>query len=969
MIGLAEAPATGPRTFVAIDLEATASGDAGEIIELACVRFRGDDILDEWHTLVRPRQMPGLRVEMLTGITGSSLDSAPDFDAIRDTLRDFIGDAPLVAHSIELDRDRLVRQGLHLTNLGLDTFELAAVLLPGLPAYSLNAVASALAIPVDAQHRALADARTNQQVFSALCARLASVDPRTLRQIYTLLARSDWPLRMLFADALALAGKRPLVPLFPVARSRTEPSRERDMADASGAAKPVDPEQVTAIFAEGGPLASRLADYQPRPQQLSMSLAVTQAFNAGERLLVEAGTGTGKTLAYLVPAALWAIQNHQRVVISTNTVNLQDQIYDKDIPDLQRALGQPLYAHVLKGRSHYLCLLRWLEFRNSRAGSLALSALESRLLVKVMLWHASTATGDVAELFLTGDELGMWNQINATQETCVNDRCIHKSRQECYLFNARRRAEAADIVIVNHALLLSDIATESRVLPPYEHVVIDEAHHLEEQATHHLGFSLSRRELFGVLTDVYHATDSQRASGVTAELRHLLPVDTPQVKRLHEHLADVETATDRSRQEADVFFDAIEAVFDAAAQAPPRPDVRTSMAPRTQPAPDRELRITPGVRHQPLWERVEIAWDNLNVVLTDLQGGLEHLQIDLDALPDQARDGVDHQASMVISHTKRLRTARDEVNSLVASPSTERIYWFELGERDRSLSLHAAPLHVGKLLEESLYASLQSVVLTSATLTVSGSFSFVRERLGLADGGERTLKIGAPFAYDRQALILLPEDMVEPNAQGFQDQVNQVLIGFATATRGRCLVLFTSHASLRATLRGIKGPLEKQQIPVVGQGIDGSRQQLVNLLRSTQGVVVLGSASFWEGIDVAGEALSALAIVRLPFTVPTDPVYEARSEGFDRPFDEFAVPQAVLRFKQGFGRLIRTVYDRGVLLVLDRRITSKYYGQQFLRSLPGGTQHRCQLGDVPALATQWLAQQAGSDAPTAGWEE
>ncbi|HEV7216669.1 MAG TPA: helicase C-terminal domain-containing protein, partial [Chloroflexota bacterium] len=733
------------------------------------------------------------------------------------------------------------------------------------------------------------------------------------------------------------------------------PLTQRDNAvpplEATGAPKPLDLAAMQAIWGAQGPLARGFPGYELRSQQQEMSTAVATAFNDGGRLLVEAGTGTGKTLAYLAPAAQWAVQNGERVVISTNTVNLQDQIQSKDVPDLQQALGKQFQVHVLKGRSNYLCLLRWAEFRSRRPGVAPLSPLESRVLMKVLLWLTQTSSGDQAELNLVGEEQALWSLISATQETCTNDSCLFKQRRTCYFFSARRAAEAAHLVVVNHALLLSDLAANNGVLPEYQHLIVDEAHHLEEQATRHLGFDLQRRDYFALLLELHGAGDPQRPGGLIQDLRRVLPSSDVAGARAIERLRHSEADVERAREIGARFFSAAVAFLGAYVSDGGN---RTPFGERSNAGFERHTRVTAAVREHRKWPLMATAWSDLSVVLAELQQHLEHVAQDVAAIAGGLREDWERSTVLLTALTRRLLQVRIELDALVDEPDSNRVYWLSQGEHQDALSLHSAPLNVGEVLEPQLFGPRQTVVLTSATLTVNGRFDFVRSRLGLGSD-IAAVQIGSPFDYPRQALVYLPEDLADPIAPAYAAQVNQTLIDFAGAAGGRCLVLFTAHAALRATYRAIKGPLEQQGIAVVAQGVDGSRQQLVQTLRSQHATVVLGSASFWEGVDIAGEALSALAIVRLPFAVPSDPVFAARCEQFARPFDEYSVPQAVLRFKQGFGRLIRTASDHGVLLVLDRRITSKYYGKQFLQSLPGCTVQKGRMQDLREHTAKWLA--------------
>lgn len=941
-----------PRSiYIALDLEATGGGDDDEIIEVGAVKFRGEEVLDRFHTLARPRRPLTPRVQGLTGLRTSALQTAPTFADVRPALVEFLGDLPLVAHSIERDRQRLQRQGLTIINLAIDTYDLAGVLLPGLAAYGLVPVAEALGLAVAEAHRAMPDAELTRAVFLALLDRAAQLDPRLLLQLNELLAQSDWPLRLIFREAERLgretAFDRPIAgtPVayapdgLPLRRGNEAPPLE-----PAYASRPLDLDALQALWGPQGPLARGFPNYERRPQQEEMSAAIAATFNGGGRLLVEAGTGTGKTLAYLVPAAQWALQNSERVVVSTNTVNLQDQILTKDVPDLQRALGTRFRVHVLKGRGNYLCLLRWADFRNRRPGGAALTSLESRVLAKVLLWLSRTSSGDVADLNLTGEEQRLWAEINATQETCTNESCRFKQQRTCFFFNARRAAEAAHLVIVNHALLLSDLAADNGVLPEYAHLILDEAHHLEDQATQHLGFDLARRDLFMLFDELFARNDPQRPRGLTQDFQRLLPRSEAAGLRAIDELRQAEEQVERARAAAGRFFAAVAAFLAALAETNPV---------RGGAGYERHTRITPDVREHRRWPALTAAWEDLGVACAEIQTRLDHVAQALASFPGGGREDWERQSLLLTALAGRLLEIRAQLHALFTEPDDNRVYWISQGDSADAVGLRSAPLNVGELLDTKLFAPRRTVALTSATLTVNDRFDYIRGRIGL-DHDEPAIQIGSPFDYKRQALLLLPEDLVDPAAPAYSAQVNDALIAFAGAARGRCLVLFTSHAALRSTYRAIKAPLEQQDIAVVAQNVDGSRSQLVQTLRARHATVILGSSSFWEGVDVAGEALSALAIVKLPFTVPSDPVFSARCEQFERPFDEYAVPQAVLRFKQGFGRLIRTARDRGVLLVLDRRVTSKYYGRQFVRSLPPVTIGHPKLNDVGQVTKEWL---------------
>ncbi|MFN3337283.1 MAG: ATP-dependent DNA helicase, partial [Thermomicrobium sp.] len=504
----------------------------------------------------------------------------------------------------------------------------------------------------------------------------------------------------------------------------------------------------------------------------------------------------------------------------------------------------------------------------------------------------------------------------------------------------------AHIVIVNHALLLSDLLAESRVLPPYRHLIIDEAHHLVDEATQQFGFQVAQedvRELvrrvlgldhlgrfvgaLGELWSALAALPDATARGVARELGEKLTEWWPRVEALH--------------QQAEGLFLLLGNIV--------------QHHPAENGGYDRQVRITQSVRHEAAWSAVEEVGQTLTTHLRSVYSALHWASARVDELPEAVRDEVSELVTELDVLERRARELHDRLQEVLFTPRAERVYWLTWRAQPPHLSLNMAPLEVASLLNDLLFARLETCVLTSATLTVDRSFTYIREQLGLTDANE--LVVDSPFDYASSTLLCLAEDIAEPGEPGYQRQVNETLLGLLRATRGRALVLFTSHSALQAAYRAIKRPLEQEGILVLGQRIDGSPRQLVERLKARPETVVLGTNAVWEGVDVPGEALSVLVIAKLPFAVPSDPVFAARCEAYDDPFHEYAVPQAVLRFKQGFGRLIRSTRDYGVCVVLDRRVVTRRYGQLFVQSLPPCTIRRTTTAQIPRLAQAWLVQQ------------
>jgi len=934
------------RIYVALDLETTGlNPERDAITEIGVVKFRDEQVLDTWSSLVNPQRPIPYRIQQLTGITQEEVNVAPSLSSVLGTLLRFVNDYPIVGHSVSFDLGFLNHQGIFLRNSTIDTFELASILLPHVARYSLGKLAEALDIRFPTRHRALEDALATKELFLALVEQVSKLDLSVIQEINRLATRVDWPLRQVFRDLehtkarsafvgsigqqlLAkgtLDGKGSLSLLTREEGRALKPSLER---------KPLDVDDLAATLEDGGLFARSFPGYEYRPQQVEMLRLVAQAFNESHHLLVEAGTGTGKSVAYLLPAAHFAAQNGERVVISTNTINLQDQLYAKDIPDLQRILPFEFKATLLKGRSNYICLRRLAAFRRSGPSSTE----EMRLLAKILVWLPSTVTGDRAELFLPDyKEQAIWSRVCADAETCLADQCSYRKKDRCFFYGARREAERAHLIVVNHALLLSDVAVENRVLPKYRYLIVDEAHHLEASTTRQLSFVVRRKQMEWLLNGLSQNLGKGQPVGFLAEFlaRYHGKVPKDVKEKLERHINSLQGEVEAARRLLYQFFNRLNSFLEEHSQ---------SKGPYNQ-----VIRLTGGIRVQPAWANVEIAWDNLSRPLLHIGEGLERLSGGLD---DYNIPGQEDLLQELLSYTSRIREIYEQMNALIVQPSSAGIYWAEVSAQDEEISLHAAPLHVGPLVQKHLFMPKECVILTSATLRTEGEFDYIRERLSAWEAEEAA--VGSPFDYASSTLLYLPTDIPEPYQSYYQRMVEQALIDLCRATRGRTLVLFTSYSQLRNTSKAISRPLAENEIVVYTQGDGSSRAQLLENFRTTPRAVLLGTRSFWEGVDVVGEALSCLVVARMPFSVPSDPVFATRSETFDEPFTQYALPEAILRLRQGFGRLIRSKADRGVVVILDKRIQTKSYGRAFLDSLPACTVRRGLLAGLPTAAARWI---------------
>lgn len=891
------------------------------------------------------------------GTTHPASHAARRWSDIATDLRELIGSKAVVTRDAESVLAVLAADGVRLHEPAIDVAALGALLIPGLPAPDVTSLRESLGLPEieqdEAQH--IAD------IFEALLVRIAEYDDLTLERIHLHATEAEWPFASLF-EPVRNARLRAEIPVRrldpPELQFLRDRPREEEL-EPTGSLEDIADEALQEILGPGGSLAGVIAGFERRLQQEQMAEAVAHAINESGQLLVEAGTGTGKSLAYLVPAALSSAERGQTAVLSTNTLALQDQLLRKDVPDLTSALeradtGKPVGVVAVKGRANYLCLRRW--FAWERQPSLEIE--EASLKGKVLAWLPRTQTGDRAELLLTAGEERFWRQIAEEEGSCDPGSCVFHHRGQCFLFRARRAAEAAHLVVVNHALLLTDAASSNRILPPFDTLIVDEAHHLEDQATSQFTFTVQERDI-AEYADALAVSDGTAVSGVVAGAMGFLlgaVEDDAGQKRARDARQHVDAALEvaaRLRNAGRELFAALEGVLQEAGDV--------------SGGGERTRRVTSATRALASWEAVDAGWDRLLGSLKDAEKELRWFLTAVDAIDDVAvadlAEAGERQELLLGDLQSTIRFGTEMAARFVSAfdtPESDRVYWLERVGAAERLVFRSAPLDVSGLLQEKLFKRPRTTVLTSATLAIDGTCDYVAGRLGIPDA--QSLIVPSPFDYRRSVLLYLADDIPDPTSYAYRDALEQTLIETIDATRGKALVLFTSHALLADMARAITGPLLDRGVVVLAQRRDGSPQQLTERLRRERHVAVLGTSSFWEGVDVAGEALSLLLITRLPFSVPTDPIIAARSEAFEDAFAGYAVPQAVLRFKQGFGRLIRSSNDRGVCAVLDRRILTKRYGATFLQSLPECTVEVGSARELPRAAREWIPAEGSAAA-------
>jgi len=734
--------------------------------------------------------------------------------------------------------------------------------------------------------------------------------------------------------------------------------------------EPLDVEEIGRTLGPDGILARAIEDYEYRPQQIEMARAVATAFNEEKIAVIEAGTGVGKSMAYLLPAIEWALKNRQRVVVSTNTINLQEQLVRKDIPALQRYSQLRFRSVLVKGRQNYACLRR-VHFLRGETAQPEFESFRSELR-EIIEWALETEDGSLADLAARpSDEV--WDLVKVEAESCPRARCPYY--QKCFFYEARRAASKAHIVVCNHHILMADLVlrlqthnyTASAILPPFQRLIIDEAHNLEDVATDYLGMHVTRGGMLRMLGRLYSAKSGGVAKGVlatvlrklatasasktgaalTGAIRHIEHNLIPMINEMR-HLVEQECSG--------VFEEAIEYLDRA----------------QLEPGEETALRITPSVESHYFYETLAESVKTLSAGFASMGHGLSDLAGNLGELRKSLGEKASWlQLEVEAQRDKALALAADLAAFLSDKEGVAR--WIELRrtQRGQILRFRTAPVEVGPGLRRTLFEPCPTVVLTSATLTVDRKFDYMLDRLGLApkterppaakrfppyeevpeiqldaadDGGEArigrrlvTVALDTPFDFDRQALVAVPTDIADPTDREFARRIEPLILKSVAITRGRAFVLFTSYTLLERLYEALRAKIESLGCTPLKQGSE-NRHFLLNRFRNERAPVLFATSSFWEGVDVKGEALVCLILTRLPFRVPTDPIVQARVEFLERcdrdAFEEYTVPQAVIKFKQGFGRLIRHKEDRGAILIFDKRVATRRYGKTFLRSLP-----------------------------------
>ncbi|MBN2425533.1 MAG: 3'-5' exoribonuclease [Calditrichaceae bacterium] len=951
----------GLQTFVVVDLETTGlDPEKDKIIEIGAIRFENGKETNAFEHLVNPGIPIPEFITRLTGIKDADVQNMPVINEVFPRLEQFIGDAAFVGQQVNFDASfleyhyRSVHNDFHnwddqalrfkyLKNFRLDTLFIARILMPFQEKFKLGNLAAYFGYNLENAHQAVEDASATAHVFLHLLDRVLGVDNETLANIINLLFANSRRAKSFFVTVLNFKNERKInissLPLLDDAKLAGKyynvlgDLRKKVMPDEEALPEAIDEQNILEYFESGGRLAHVIKGYEQRDQQRQMAQTIVHAVNDSAFVVAEAGTGTGKSMAYLIPAVEFAVRNRHidhRIIISTNTKNLQEQLFFKDIPTLFSARRGDFSAVILKGRSNYLCLDKWhyvMTDVNQR-----LSQDERSRVLPLVLWVENTKTGDIAEneAFQIDRNIGLWSKFVAESSYCPGKSC--KYYEDCFLMKARRNAQTSDIVVVNHSLLFSDLAADHVALNEYRNLIIDEAHNIENAAAEYLGARVS----FWTFRNLYHKLydEEPKKSGALQQLDLRISqgkIDDHKSKEITNISRALKYDNIRLKEHVLIFYNELSRLL------------------REKYIKNGGLNEENRVRYFKNFKFFGLLSQQIDDIKAGLKAVIQKLGQLLDNLNRLKAESFEFQ-DQVFRELLSIRTDFEELSQAfdfcLAADTEKYVYWLEIPRNIKSndIILFAAPLNIAELLKTRLYDNLDLLVLSSATLTVNKEFDYFLQRTGLNLLEDKKLvanSFGSPFDFPNQLMIGVADYMPDPRNDQFAGQLADNIKLLHQQHRTGMLVLFTNYSLLNRMYDDLKSYFDGERILLLAQGKGNSRTNLINQFREFNDSVLFGTDSFWEGIDVPGEALELLVIPKLPFDVPSDPVVEARMEEIKKAggnaFLEYSVPEAIIKFRQGFGRLIRTKSDFGAVIITDNRLSRMQYGKHFLNSLPAET--------------------------------
>ncbi|CAH0345517.1 ATP-dependent DNA helicase DinG [Bacillus sp. CECT 9360] len=916
--------------FVVIDLETTGNSPkrGDRIIQFAGVAIEDGKLVETFSTYINPKQDIPIFIEELTGITNDMVNGAPAFEEVAEKIADFLKDSSFVAHNVLFDlsflQEELERCGYAgFYGSTIDTVELAKITKPTSDGYKLNQLAKEENLEHDRPHRADSDAYVTALLFLELKKKLQALPLNTLKQLYklsfSLKSEISDLLDLLIAEKLTKKEVRRLdIESFRgIAMKKMRRNHTYD-GDAT-ADYPVNDADKLRIM---GP------DLDYRQGQLKMMDTIYESFEESSHAIIEAGTGIGKSLGYLFPAVYFAKRHNKTIVVSTYTIQLQEQLLQKEVPKIQEMLPFPITAVLLKGRSNYLSLAKFERALRQKDDNYETALAKMQILV----WLTETETGDKDELNLSSGGQAYWERLQSDDYTYR--RLLQPWEAVDFYQRARGVAETADIIVTNHAYLMADLLSEDRIIPNEGYIILDEAHHLEQSASRYLGKRLDYISVKTVLNRLGTYDQKQmlyRLEKMTRQNKlDAAAIDQP----LNDFLYEFEQLFYMLASRAEKHL--------------------------TKAGPQR---MALKVKESDEWKQVSMLAERLTDHLFMLNKGLRERVAALKEVESLGKNSLFflNELELLVHSLEKVRSTIEE---FFIHPSNTSIYWLDYTQTapHHGLSLASRPVSAGRLLWETFFVAQKSVVMTSATLSVRKTFRYFKRQLGIEDLDIKSEIYPSPFDYEKNMKAFISSEMPDINAVSQEEFIEAAaahLIAAAKAAHGRMMVLFTSYDMLTKTYQNVKESGMLEEFTLLAQGITGgSKMRLLRNFQSYEKALLFGTTSLWEGIDIPGEALSCLVLVRLPFSPPDEPITAAKSAILKsqgkNPFSEHSLPEAVLRFRQGFGRLIRTIEDRGVFIVLDRRIATSRYGEEFISAVPKVDWEEVTLHELEEKIKDWL---------------
>lgn len=933
--------------YVVIDVETTGNNPkkGDRIIQIGAVIVEQGKIVDKFSSYVNPETNISLFIQQFTGITNEMVEDAPSFSSIAPIIMEYLNGAHFVAHNVPFDLSFLQNE-LDLSGYNsfsgpvIDTVELARLLMPSEESFKLNHLATRLHIDHNRPHQADSDAEVTAEIFIYLLDKLRELPLLTLQRLKPIIKKLNSALEEVVSTFI----NNKLTTFEQEFNSDLDEFRQLVIKSPKEIVKDEVKVDISHFQDELAELEKRLEktmkSFEIREGQKEMMIAIDNVLSSNQHFLVEAGTGTGKSLAYLLPSVFFAKKYETSIVISTHTVQLQQQLLERDIEIAKAVVPFSFRSAVLKGRSHYLCLRKF-EQKLDDIVDQNFDTLLSK--GQILIWLTETLEGDVEQLNLPSGGRLFWNDVQSDAESCLGKHCPWFSR--CFYHRARNHAYGAEIIITNHALLFTDLTQDHQLLPSYKQVVIDEAHHLEEVASDHFGIKTDYY-VFSIIFTRLGSLDSNDLLKQIFIIQQELSLNLEDVlQKLEKELGDLKYELDDCFRQIHQFV--VKRVYSTKNEVGRK-----------------SLRFFPHEMTGEGWSSIQEVIQRVFIKLKDSLKLMKRIYDDISLNDDQLHFSHLGILTAFKGIWASLLEEKGKLEQLLMQYDPNYVYWIEVDVRGakNATFIYSKPIEVAEILADNFFSKKSSVVMTSATLTVKNSFHYIIQRLGLEDFGALTKVIHSPFVYKDQVQLMIPTNLPNIKDVNENEYIYEVVISIldiAKVTKGRMLVLFTSYDMLRKAYFQLKDFIVDEEFVLFGQGISGgSRAKLTKSFKQFDQAILFGTSSFWEGVDIPGEDLSCLIIVRLPFSPPDNPIFEAKSEKIKElgknPFMDLSLPQAIIRFKQGFGRLIRSSHDRGAVFIFDRRITGTRYGKSFIQSLPEVPLKEASLQELLYDLENWL---------------